>query len=120
MNQNANGPTKESSANSKSERLDKVDSDLKCEWAELFPRKILHGPGCKAGGSKICTGYVTCSWKGRKVNRLATCSERLCTDSTATECTNQPGYGSKNAAGVSDQYQSDSDKTDASNVKSNQ
>lgn len=100
--------------------LDEVDSDLKCEWAELFPRKILHGPGCKAGGSKICTGYVTCSSKNRKVNRLATCSERLCTDSTATECANQPGYGSKNAAGVSDQYQSDSDDTDASNVKSNQ
>ncbi len=104
----------------KIEASEKDDSDFKCEWADLFPRKILHGPGCKAGGSKICTGYVTCSSKNRKVNRLATCSERLCTDSTATECANQLGYGSKNAAGVTDQYRSDSENTDSTEVKSNQ
>ena len=96
------------------------DSELKCEWANVFPRKILHGPGCKSGGEKICTGYMACSWKNRKVNRLATCSERYCTDSTATECANQPGYGSKSAEGVNDQYQSDSQSTESNKVKSNQ
>lgn len=97
-----------------------LDTELKCEWADVFPRKILHGPGCKAGGSKICTGYVSCSLGERKINRLATCSERYCTDSTATECANQPGYGSKSAEGVKDQYQSDSRSTESSKVKSNQ
>lgn len=63
---------------------------------------------------------MSCSWKNRKVNRLATCSERYCTDSTATECANQPGYGSKSAEGVNDQYQSDSQNTESSKVKSNQ
>ena len=104
----------------KEKASDKDDSDFKCEWADVFPRKILHGPGCKTGGSKICTGYVSCSWKNRKVNRLATCSERYCADSTATECANQPGYGSKSAEGVNDQYQSDSQNTESSKVKSNQ
>ncbi len=99
---------------------EKDDSDFKCEWANVFPRKILHGPGCKAGGSKICTGYVSCSSKNRKVNRLATCSERYCTDSTATECANQAGYGSKSAEGVKDQYQSDSQSTDQSKTKVSQ
>lgn len=67
-----------------------------CEWdTALPPRKLLFAPGC-SGSGKVCSGFVKCLKHGFKVNRLATCGSEYCTDTTATECARQRGYGSKN------------------------
>ena len=72
-----------------------VDEEYSCEWDKsLPPRKLLYAPGCN-GKEKLCTGYVKCNKNGWKINRLATCGDEFCTDSTATECAKQKNYGSK-------------------------
>ncbi len=73
---------------------------LTCEWSDIFPRKILRGPGCSGKGTKICIGYVNCTEGGASFNRLATCTEKLCGDGQAAACSKQLGFGSYSPAGV--------------------
>lgn len=69
--------------------------EYSCEWDNsLPPRKLLYAPGC-SGSDKVCSGFVKCTKNGYKINRLATCSSEYCSDSSATECAKQKGYGSK-------------------------
>lgn len=82
------------SATTKVEPTEK-NPEYECEWDKsLPPRKLLYAPGC-SGKEKLCTGYVKCNKNGWKINRLATCGDEFCTDSTATECAKQKTYGSK-------------------------
>lgn len=73
----------------------KTMPEYSCEWDNsLPPRKLLYAPGC-SGSGKVCSGFVKCTKNGYKINRLATCGSEYCSDSSATECAKQKGYGSK-------------------------
>lgn len=72
-----------------------TEDGYNCEWdTSLPPRKLLYAPGC-SGSGKVCSGFVKCTKNGYKINRLATCGSDLCSDSSATACAKQRGYGSK-------------------------
>lgn len=86
------------------------DSTYECDWSDSFPRKILHGPGCKSEGTRICAGYVSCKSNGRQIDRLATCSDTLCGEGQATQCALQKGYGSMTANPVNGSAKSSADQ----------
>lgn len=66
-----------------------------CVWDTNNPRSVIYGPGCNADGSCLCRGHVICNRGGFQKRRLATCSEKLCTDDTASECSAELGFGSQ-------------------------
>lgn len=104
LNPIASEPTKENEPSSLSAQKNKKiepsqeeDASYNCQWSTSLPRKIIRGPGCSLSGSRICTGYVTCGTNKVKADRLATCSESLCSEEDALACAKQGGFGSKNA-----------------------
>lgn len=72
-----------------------------CQWVNDLPRKVVSGPGCGKGPTRICTGYVICDQKtgGGKFIRMSTCGPEHCGGSAkdAVSCTKQPTYFSRKA-----------------------
>jgi hypothetical protein len=66
-----------------------------CVWDTKNPRTLVYGPGCSADGSCLCRGHVICKRNGHQKRRLATCSEKYCTDETPSECSAELGFGSQ-------------------------
>lgn len=66
-----------------------------CVWDKNNPRSVVYGPGCNADGSCLCRGHVICKRGGFQKRRLATCSEKFCTDETPSECSAELGFGSQ-------------------------
>lgn len=66
-----------------------------CVWDNANPRSVVYGPGCNADGSCLCRGHVICKRNGQQKRRLATCSEKYCTDETPSECSAELGFGSQ-------------------------
>jgi hypothetical protein len=66
-----------------------------CVWDTKNPRTLVYGPGCNADGSCLCRGHVICKRNGHQKRRLATCSEKYCTDETPRECSAELGFGSQ-------------------------
>lgn len=75
----------------KVEKTNKLTALAGCVWDMQIPPRIISGPGCLTGGSRLCRGKVIC---GGEV-RIAICSEYFCKENTATECRNQQGYSKK-------------------------
>jgi len=67
----------------------------RCVWDKNNPRSVVYGPGCNADGSCLCRGHVICERNGLQKRRLATCSEKYCTDETPSECSAELGFGSQ-------------------------
>lgn len=67
----------------------------RCVWDKNNPRAVVYGPGCNADGSCLCRGHVICERNGQQKRRLATCSEKYCTDETPSECSAELGFGSQ-------------------------
>lgn len=66
-----------------------------CVWDSNNPRTLVYGPGCHTDGSCLCRGHVICKRNGHQKRRLATCSQKYCTDETPSECSAELGYGSQ-------------------------
>lgn len=82
-------------SSSESEFLTDPSPFASCVWDSNNPRTLVYGPGCNADGSCLCRGHVICKRNGHQKRRLATCSQKYCTNETPSECSAELGFGSQ-------------------------